>query len=131
MYFECYYTFFNSLFWGFWSYFNNSDAFLMSSRSEGTPKVILEAMAKSVPVVASKVGGIPYMAPHLERGVLFEDDNVDGLVNALITLKNSEELQTNIIINGMQFAKDNTLENATNFMVSKVSKFFEWRKSQF
>jgi len=36
-----------------------SDFFLMSSSTEGTPMVLLEAAALSVPIIATKVGGIP------------------------------------------------------------------------
>jgi glycosyltransferase involved in cell wall biosynthesis len=35
------------------------DAFLLSSRSEGTPMALFEAMAASVPIVATRVGGVP------------------------------------------------------------------------
>ena len=41
------------------SYFRAFDALVLSSRAEGSPMVIFEAMAANVPIVATRVGGVP------------------------------------------------------------------------
>lgn len=42
-----------------WKYLDATDVFLHPSRSEGLPRVVIEAMARSRPVVATTVGGLP------------------------------------------------------------------------
>ena len=64
-----------------------STVFVCSSRSEGFPTVVLEAMAEGIPVVASNVGGVPELITDGVNGFLFESGNheqlatlVEGLV---------------------------------------------------
>jgi glycosyltransferase involved in cell wall biosynthesis len=42
-----------------WAYLKAFDAICLSSSTEGTPMVLLEAMAAEVPIVTTSVGGIP------------------------------------------------------------------------
>lgn len=64
--------------------------FVLPSLSEGFPTVILYAMAASLPVVATNVGGIPEMVQHGATGLLVEPADADSLAEALCgILKNA------------------------------------------
>lgn len=55
-------------------------------RREGIPVVLMEAMACGVPVVASRLSGIPELVDHGENGFLVRPGDVGGLVEALLRL---------------------------------------------
>jgi len=56
----------------------------LPSHMEGLPNVILEALAQSLPVVASNVGGIPEVITHDKNGLLVPADKADKLAEALV-----------------------------------------------
>jgi glycosyltransferase involved in cell wall biosynthesis/peptidoglycan/xylan/chitin deacetylase (PgdA/CDA1 family) len=60
-----------------------ADVFVLSSVSEGLPVSVLEAMAAELPVVASRVGGLPELVRDGETGLLVEPRNPEQLAAAL------------------------------------------------
>jgi glycosyltransferase involved in cell wall biosynthesis len=67
------------------SILKDSDVFLLPSLfGEGLPMTVLEAMAMGVPVVASRVEGVPEVIDDGATGFLFNPGDVDGLANVVI-----------------------------------------------
>ncbi len=79
---------------GKYSYYISVDICVVPSLvNEGFPTVLLEAMICGKPVVASKVGGIPYIVKDKETGLLFEPGNAEDLADKAITLLQDKELR--------------------------------------
>jgi glycosyltransferase involved in cell wall biosynthesis len=82
------------------------DVLCVPSLWEGLPRVILEAMAASKPVIASAVGGIPDMVDDGKTGLLFESKDEDGLFDAIKKLANDRALLKIMGDNGNKRAID-------------------------
>jgi N-acetyl-alpha-D-glucosaminyl L-malate synthase BshA len=63
-----------------------ADVFLLPSAQESFGMAAVEAMACEVPVIASRVGGLPEVIAHGETGFLFGPDDVDGMVEQALRL---------------------------------------------
>lgn len=68
-----------------------SDVFVLPTLTEALPTVLAEAMAAKLPVVASRVGGIPEMIVDGENGCLVQAEDIDGLTAACIHLLDHPE----------------------------------------
>ncbi len=64
------------------------DVFVLSSISEASPNVIVEAMASGLPVVATNVGGIPAIVDDGSSGTLVEAKDAPALARAILELVN-------------------------------------------
>lgn len=69
-----------------------SDIFVLLSRWEGLPLTILEAMRAGLPVVASKVGGVPEAVDHHRTGICVDNDQLSTITAALQLLIDHPEL---------------------------------------
>ncbi|MCY4147669.1 MAG: glycosyltransferase family 4 protein [Chloroflexi bacterium] len=69
------------------------DVLLVPSLWEGFGLVVLEAMARRVPVIASRVSALPEVVVHGETGLLIEARDVDGLAQAIAQLLSDRALR--------------------------------------
>jgi glycosyltransferase involved in cell wall biosynthesis len=64
---------------------------LASTRTEGVPQSLLQALAVGVPVVASAIGGIPEVVTHLGNGLLVPPGEVVALADAIASVLRDPE----------------------------------------
>ena len=69
-----------------------SDVFLLPSAQESFGLAALEAMACDVPVVASRVGGLPELVEHGVNGFLHVPDDLDGMARSAVSLLTDQAL---------------------------------------
>ena len=69
-----------------------ADLFVLPSRSEGCPHVLLEAMGAGVPIVATAVGGIPEILTDGETAVLVDGRRPASLANGIMRMLQSPAL---------------------------------------
>lgn len=71
-----------------------SDIFVLPTLTEALPTVLAEAMAAKLPIIASRVGGVPEMMTDGQNGCLVEPEDVEGLARACIDLLANPEKRT-------------------------------------
>nr|WP_253781968.1 glycosyltransferase family 4 protein [Pseudomonas putida] len=82
------------------------DALVISSRTEGTPMILLEAMQDGVPVVAFGVGGIPDVIEHGRSGLLAAPLAVDELAAHLQALLDDPQQAEELVARARQTQRE-------------------------
>lgn len=93
------------------------DLFVLASRVAVNPftgsqdvetmgRVLCEANAAGIPVVASRSGGIPSIVTHEVNGLLFEENSLEGLIRQVLRVHQDPDLSGRLVRNGLRRARD-------------------------
>lgn len=74
---------------------HNADLFILPSLYEGMPMTIIEAMGTALPIVASRVGGIPDMIEDKKEGLLCTPDS-DDIERCIALMINDDNLRARL-----------------------------------
>jgi len=93
------------------AYYKRADVYLLASRkSEGFPRTIWEAMAHSVPVIATKVGSIPHFLTHQQTAWIIRPKSSEEIANAVHILITDDVARKRLIVQARELVRENTLE---------------------
>jgi glycosyltransferase involved in cell wall biosynthesis len=93
------------------------DLLVNPSLSEGTPNVVLEAMALGTPVVATSVGGVPDLVEHQKSGILVSPGDPIPLGDAILYLFNHPAASLELARNAQERLREYSPERQTQQLI--------------
>lgn len=102
--------------------YSEADIFLYASRFEGNPRVIIEAMAHSLPVVTTPCGSVREHVRDAETGLLVPFQDPRAMAQAVQRLIAEPELRRRCIRNGRAEVKDMTVENFIALLADRAKQ---------
>ena len=84
-----------------------SDVLVLPSKVEGNPRVLIEAMANKVPIVATNVPGIKDMVQHMKTGYVIDNQQPEELAYAIEYVLRNKQDSANMVKRAYVFAKQN------------------------
>lgn len=87
-----------------------SSLYVLASRTDALPRVLIEAMASRKPIIASNVDGVPDLISDGYNGLMFEKENVGDLANKIRYLLSHPEEAGRLAENGFQYVQEHLSE---------------------
>jgi glycosyltransferase involved in cell wall biosynthesis len=85
--------------------YRQSDIFVLASEAEGFPRVIVEAMSQSLPVVCSAIDGIKDIFTNEQQVLMFPAGDFQSLAHCIRRIIENRSLRMTLICQGYQFAE--------------------------
>ncbi|MBI5182951.1 MAG: glycosyltransferase family 4 protein [Nitrospinae bacterium] len=104
--------------------YKDSDIFILPSLTEGLPVVLFESMASGVPVIASGIKGIRSLIEDRKNGLLVKPKDPQAIAYAIEELINNEDIRKRCIKNGLETAKENTIEDIRAKTINILNSFY-------
>lgn len=102
--------------------YRDYDAFVLPTLpGEGIPRVLLESMTAGVPIVTTRVAGIPSLVTHEVNGCLVETPSAADVAGALKRVLTDRPFRQRLIANGYETARGFTLEAQAARMLTQVA----------
>jgi glycosyltransferase involved in cell wall biosynthesis len=108
--------------------YRGSDVFVLPSYSEGRPKVLYEAMAAGMAIIATKTGGIPEVIEDGANGLLVEPGDVGDLAAALKKVHSDRGLPKCISAIAAQRASEFTVERSAEHAAEMINEVMTLRR---
>jgi glycosyltransferase involved in cell wall biosynthesis len=108
-----------------WRYLQQSTVFVLPSLSEGSPRVIPEAMMCGLPIVATRVGGIPEMMTDGLNGILVPPRNEKVLAEAIRRVLQDPIFQRNASMENKTIARKYEISSIGPRVYSHLTSFVE------
>ena len=103
-------------------YLRSADLLVLPTLSEGTPRVLVEARANSLPIVASNVGGIPSSVTDEFDGLLVPPKDAEALARAIERIMSDGALRRKLIQNGLRTTRTMTVNRFVDIAVSMLDE---------
>ena len=111
--------------------FSKADIYINTNRVDNMPVTVVEACALGLPVVATNVGGLPYLISHGENGLLVPNEDVGSMVKNIKILLENPELTKKISQNGRNLAEKSAWKTVRPELEALFSKLLASRQKTF
>lgn len=111
------------------NYYDQYDIYVNASNVDNQPGVILEAFASGLPVVSTRVGGIPYMVEEEVTGLLVDIGDYEALGEKVIKLVNEPELALMLANNAQVECQKYSWENVKTILIPLLERYISDAKN--